>query len=58
MQTLKNKASFLLFLLFFFPATNLFAKESTVWTGYAGGKEIKTGWVTGYDLLCYDVNKT
>jgi hypothetical protein len=36
---------------------SLFAKKVTIWTGYAGGKEIKNAWITGVDALFYDVNK-
>ncbi|MDR1434354.1 hypothetical protein [Candidatus Endomicrobiellum devescovinae] len=56
MQILKNKIFFILFLLCL-SVGSLFAREVTLWTGYAGGKEIKNAWITGVDLLGYDINK-
>ncbi|MDR2067323.1 MAG: outer membrane beta-barrel protein [Endomicrobium sp.] len=55
MKILKNKYFFIVFFVFF--GGNLFAKEATFWTGYAGGKEIRNAWVIGSDPLFYDVSK-
>ncbi|MDR0618137.1 MAG: hypothetical protein LBG23_05220 [Endomicrobium sp.] len=56
MKILKNKYIFLIFSVFF--GDNLFAKEVTFWTGYAGGQDIRNAWViVGVDPLFYDVSK-